>query len=395
MAEMNKTWQKIKRDEHFWQGEFIQSDKWHEHLPPEVDTYPYLKDGFIYNDRKCIINHEIHVTEMTHATSFECMRSIIVDGGFKSREKFLPGIGPLSLVWFGLKIDEREIDCMKERCKVEVQRQVQGVPEEIADQVLYQTARTPAFQPRSMHGNCKFTIGIKEVMHAYSSDLDLEMKILGTFAYQQEIMHAILVCLPNSPNTHTLPPLFSNPLIQRDTQLEKWIWKPHSTGNTYIYYIDSIIPKFIRWEHVTFAFEVPDGSILRIPNLEERVSLCLKGIGDTCSFFDEDIYRMLNLIKYTPHNKIRWVDTLIRMIAAYLKDERLYEKTMVKDSSETIIPVNLESVVQSIQTLLHPRELEELNWWPLKEWMLSLTRHINVIFDILKTNIMLTRHEYR
>ncbi|KAL3879425.1 hypothetical protein ACJMK2_031723 [Sinanodonta woodiana] len=283
MAEMNKQWQNIERvdhvQEHFWQREFIQSDTWREPSHPEVEliAYPYRKDGFSYNGTIYTFDNEIHVSEMTYATSFECMRSIIEEGGFRSQEKLCPGIGAMNR--------------MKRNRKHRVKALMHDKPELKAASVLEQIARTTAFQPISLYGHFKFTIGIQDVMNAYKIQFCYnsrypKMRKLGIFAYKQEIMHAVLVC-------------------------------PPSTLGTYL------------------------------------------------------------------------ADTLISMIASYLKDGRLHEKTMVNYLFEANICVQIEPVVQRVRELPSPRELEALAWGPLTEWMNSLNRHSNVLRDIQKARIRL------
>lgn len=80
-------------------------------------------------------------------------------------------------------------------------------------------------------------------------------------------MHGVLVCSPENGDElfAGYPPVLTP---QEDVNNEavvtldnngKWIWKPQATGTEIERLPDqSIYPEYRRWEHVAFAFHIPD-----------------------------------------------------------------------------------------------------------------------------------------
>ncbi|KAL3879424.1 hypothetical protein ACJMK2_031722 [Sinanodonta woodiana] len=384
MASMNTQWQQVQRSdrvqEHFMIGEFIQSDNWERSPPPYFfpNNYPYLKDciEFCGDQYGRYIKNEIRVTEITHGTSCEKMLSIINDGGFRSATKHIPGIGNMDLVWFGLKIKETEIDCVKENYRRSAQDLLQyGLP---TSKVVSHFASTAPFQPMSRYGNFKFTLNIQEVLHEYKMQFGngrLEMRKLGTFAYKMETMHVILVCPPGTYSASQCPLLFGDPIIQPDESFKTWKWRPHSTGDQRVS-IQPLFSQFVyeerlfkRWEHVVFAFYVPMGRYLQIANLNDHVSLCLwQDRNRKVTGVNAAIHTMVELIRLEEH----WIrkalaNMLIRMIRGYIDEMHLYNKTTSGLYKGDLL-INLEWVRQMLRALL-PMEYTNLNWLPLNGWI--------------------------
>ena len=118
-------------------------------------------------------------------------------------------------------------------------------------------------------------------MKAYSSQYcdnkKPEFRVLGTFAYTQEVMHAVLVCPPNVIKRSEDLPLIeeSNSVIYKSGH--NWVWTPETTGSRANYYhatFKNIEVKNRRWEHATFAFFVPDNQSLKLDNLDMQMTYC-------------------------------------------------------------------------------------------------------------------------
>ncbi|KAK3599207.1 hypothetical protein CHS0354_012813 [Potamilus streckersoni] len=384
MASINKQWLQIKRSdyvqEYFMIGEFIQSDNWGRSSPPNFvpNNYPYIKDciEFCGNRYGKDVKNEIRVTEITHGTSCKNMPSIIKDGGFKPNTKYIPGIGYMDLVWFGLKIGETEIDCVKEKYKWSAQTLLKyGLSMRTVDSVTSHFASTAPFQPMSRYGNFKFTLSIQEVLHKYGMQFCQIscgrplMRKLGTFAYKMETMHVILVCPPGTYNTGQCPLLFGDPIIQPDENLGTWIWRPHSTGDQGVSVTPSgdVSARFKRWEHVVFAFYVPKGRYLRIDNLNDHLSMCLwQHMNCEVIGVKGAIYTMIESIALEEYFiRKSLANMLIRMIRGYIDEMHLYVKTITSGLHKDVFIIDLAWVEQKLRDLLQ-MEFADLNWSPLK-----------------------------
>ena len=134
--------------------------------------------------------------------------------------------------------------------------------------ILTQFATTDAFKPNpSRYGQIYFKYGINELCKYYQSQQDsagdVQYKILGTFRYKQEVMHAVLVCSQADGDGRfkdypVVPEKDEEAVITRNGNGE-WVWKPQATTNQIVRLNDcSVYPKYCRWEHVAFAFYIPD-----------------------------------------------------------------------------------------------------------------------------------------
>ncbi|KAL3879423.1 hypothetical protein ACJMK2_031721 [Sinanodonta woodiana] len=380
MASMNKQWKQVQRSdwvqEYFMIGEFIQSDNWEISSPPSFNpnNYPYLKDCIEIrgNQYGREINNEIPVTEITHGTSCENMLSIIKDGGFRPDTKYIPGIGHMDLVWFGLKIGETEIDYVKENYRLNAQDQYR-LPASTVGKVVSHFASTAPFQPMSRYGNIKFTLSIRDVLQEYKTQFGngrLEMRKLGTFAYKMETMHVILVCPPHTQTTGKCPLLVDDPVMQPDEDFDVWTWRPHSTGDqrVSVQISGSVFTAGKRWEHVVFAFFVPMGHCLRIANLNDHVSLCLwKDMYRDVYDVNAAIQTMLELITHKKQFiRKSLANIIIRMIRKYIAEMHLYEK--ISDLDQRQLLIDREYVEHKLRELLKMTN-RSFNWSPHKVWL--------------------------
>lgn len=157
----------------------------------------------------------------------------------------------------------------------------------VGDQFSTQFASSNAFNPNAeiRYGNFYFQYGINELCDHYRNgfdgDQELQFKILGTFSYKQEVMHAVLICSQEYGNglfkeyPSVLTPEEDNnneAVITRDNNGD-WVWKPQATGTEIKRLPNQLIPypKYRRWEHVAFAFHIPiecgNDACMRVPDL--------------------------------------------------------------------------------------------------------------------------------
>ena len=136
-----------------------------------------------------------------------------------------------------------------------------------------QFATSDAFRPKpDRYGRRLFQYGINDLCHYYQDQVggdDLSYKILKTFDYKQEVMHAVLVCSQANgtgrfaayPDVLTSVEDVNNEAVITCDAFGNWIWRPQATA-TKIRCLRAHqwqrYPMYRRWEHVAFAFHIPD-----------------------------------------------------------------------------------------------------------------------------------------
>ena len=151
-----------------------------------------------------------------------------------------------------------------------------------------QFATSVAFKPNAeLHGGWYFQYDITDLCYYYRKhfDCELQFKILGTFSYKKEVMHAVLICRKENGNGlfKEYPPVLTpeedvnnEAVVTRDKN-GNWVWKPQATGAEIKRLPDEWIsyPEYRRWEHVAFAFHIPDESgnkaFMGVPDLRRNL----------------------------------------------------------------------------------------------------------------------------
>ncbi|KAL3878290.1 hypothetical protein ACJMK2_030655 [Sinanodonta woodiana] len=376
--------------EFFISERFIQSQEWNpvsseKSCPCVIKKYTYTKDYVKRNGFKYYtdITNEFRFSEIIHATHQHALLSIIKDSGFKPGTKIIPGCGITSFVWFAMKIGLLEVNRFK----------YFSTSDKSAKIDCSSIANSPCFEPMSRYGEFKLTFEIQNVINAYSQQFcpwtKPDLRILGTFIYKMEIMHTVLVCPPGTPGTSKYPLLDQKqtPVICEDPEKEgTFIWRPDSTGDKDNADIDPKKRKpFRRWEHVTFAFYVPAGSIFKLDHVSSHISVCiyLNPKERYKTYFIDDTIQMF-LAKVSEESSIetrRWlVNILIRSIRGYLDEEKVFENMNISYMYQL---VGLDTVVDRVEQLL---EGKEFDWSPLFEWIKAKqpTKNKAVIVCILK-----------
>ena len=238
----------------------------------------------------------LHVKYLSHDTTPDNAAKILEGNGFQANKK--GGLG-YNLIWWGTSLDEREVG------KYTAQMQIYS--DEVCEsgnnwpyvdsrdkhgptrEGIYRNfMSSPPFKFASRYGNVRFTYSLDELLKAYKTqycgDEEPDCRILGTFAYKYEIMHTIIVC-PKSCMKMSCLPMKGN-VVFKDESGEGWIWKPEITGDKCNYFKPIQGDPFYvwlvnrRWEHVTFAFYIPEDAedqMLRLDNLCTHVMYCPAG----------------------------------------------------------------------------------------------------------------------
>ena len=148
------------------------------------------------------------------------------------------------------------------------------------DAVWNQFATSDAFIPnKTRYGDYYFQYDIKKLCQAYENRFqedEIEFRILGTFLYKCEVMHAVLVCSEanGAGRFKDYPLLAANEAVVTLDNDRMWTWKPEATASEIRRLEGSWqrYPMYRRWEHVAFAFHIPDDiDVMTVPDLEDHL----------------------------------------------------------------------------------------------------------------------------
>ena len=211
------------------------------------------------------------ITNVAHFTNPEAAVMITASNGFAGRPKKIKNIFGndvlARLSWWSPVFTEVERNLVRAHLGTVIQPFLTPSPE---DATLHnQFATSDAFLPNPRrYGNIFFSYGIHDLCTNYGNLVggDVRYKILGTFGYKQEIMHAVLVCgqaygdghFAAYPNVPT-PDISNEAVITRDHN-GNWVWKPQATATEIkrLQCTQQTFPMYRRWENVAFAFHIPD-----------------------------------------------------------------------------------------------------------------------------------------
>ena len=143
----------------------------------------------------------ISITSLSHFTTKENADAIVNSGGFRGGIKKITEDAERNNVeatfsWWSPKFDEAVITEVRDTL-VQVIQPFLAYEDNIIE-LQNQVATSDAFKPnpaRPRYGCHYFQYGINNLCHYYGNFLDdeVQFKILGTFGYKQEVMHAVLV----------------------------------------------------------------------------------------------------------------------------------------------------------------------------------------------------------
>ena len=317
MAAAGYRWEETKPGvEHFLPEIHLQSNGWN----GPGTKYSYIPDSQVFGSEteyglpRC----HLRVKSLIHATTPEAAANIIREDGLKTtNKKLLKGKRGLYLIWWGISLETKGIEKYTEECRTFTRKAMRGrdltdqsavdetesdsgsddshgsleglialfkeistvepdltVESDIAQRMNSFCSSAP-FASTSRYGNIVFEYSIEELLREYSSQFcdgeDPIFRVMGTFAYKQEVMHAILVSYTGEFKTLKFSPLSEETSIIYKTDGD-WIWSPEITGDRMIG--SPTHKSYRRWEHATFAFLVPKGQVFELENLDMHMSYC-------------------------------------------------------------------------------------------------------------------------
>lgn len=239
-----------------------------------VSPYTSLADPTRWNTLQQLKQQgtEIYITDLAHFTHPYSAGHIITSGGFRGEEKKINEDAQgddiiAKFSWWSPLFTEQDI--------LDVRRTLGDALRPFLNPWLWhdsftnQFATSDAFMPKSWrYGSSYFKYNINELCHYYGLHFKgkVQFKILGTFGYKAEVMHAVLVCSETNASGmfRSYPEIPLREEFGNDDVVVKhgplWIWKPQATGTAIIrpreYW--QPYPLFRRWENVAFAFHIPD-----------------------------------------------------------------------------------------------------------------------------------------
>ena len=327
MAENWYGWTATKpRVEQFCEGQHLQADDW---MTPFEQKYPYISDyeweyTFCDSPPFGLSYRDFNIKSLLHATPPSAAADIIRDSGLRPSLKKLKadsGEG-LHLIWWGIKLEEEDIDkYMTGIYRFTSEILLPDENEETIDSRMESFCNSQPFATTSRFGNIVFEYSVEELLREYSSQFcdgqAPELRIMGTFAYKQEVMHAFLICRRGEVfNAFDFPP--ARCPIKDDTCT--FPWSPLSTGDRIGFNDDK---GYRRWEHATFAFLVPKDQIFRLENLDMHMSYCepaVEAVFRKHTFKrDKKRWRIDETLRYLHKKDVIQPDHLLRIIQKHLE----------------------------------------------------------------------------
>ena len=238
----------------------------------------------------------LKIKDLAHYTNHAAARQIVNDHGFrgglkKVNEDENHDDVSARLSWWSPVFTNSQRNSLRGHLGEVIQHFIDEKKDDL-DALKDQFATSDAFQPNAeRYGSHFFQYDLKALCENYSQSVihgEPQYKILGTFYYKQEVMHAVLVCSEEDgagqfSNYPDVPVNNEAVVVTRDYD-GNWYWRPQATGGGKILRLadhHESYPLYRRWEHVAFAFHIPDDEIMGATQLHFR---CCKT--DDCE--DED-----------------------------------------------------------------------------------------------------------
>ena len=273
-------------------GRHVRENEWQ---PGWNDMYPTRYDYI--SDYECIFNHPIDnqylqnnqelwqnlqaaknqgwplkIKDLAHSTNHAAARQIVNDHGFRGRLKKVNEDENhddvfAKLSWWSPVFTDSQRNSLRRHLGEVIQLFIDEENDDL-DALKNQFATSDAFQPNAeRYGSHCFRYDLKALCENYSQSVihgEPQYKILGTFGYKKEVMHAVLVCSEEDgagqfSNYPDVPVNNEAVAVTRDDD-GNWYWRPQATGGGDILRLGhhhKKYPLYRRWEHVAFAFHIP------------------------------------------------------------------------------------------------------------------------------------------
>lgn len=233
----------------------------------------------------------IKITELAHFTNVNAAVQILDDHGFRGGLKKINEDDEHSdvtanLSWWIPVFTDTEKTSVREHLGEVIKLFAEEKKDEI-DALKNQFATSDAFQPnRLRYGDYLFQYGINELCDNYSKFIRCARepcyKILGTFSYKKEVMHAVLVCnetdgagqFEGYPDVLSQKEDFNKEAVITRDDNGNWYWRPQATGGGEIRRLQAHLqnyPLYRRWENVAFAFHIPIKKIMLCDSIRNHL----------------------------------------------------------------------------------------------------------------------------
>ena len=255
---------KEEKGEQFCKGKHIKSND----RDCRSEKYIYTPDSKLDDlPEQELPKCQFRVRSLIHATTPQAALMILqgCERRFEAKEKDLNSC-KINLLWWGIKPEAKDINVYEEKaekCGIVRNGKVCSTP--------------PFDNITSRYGNIMFEYSMTDLLEAYSFHFcdrkTPAFRVLGTFAYKQEVMHVVLICRPDQledlpGEIQGLPDCTpEKSVIYKDG--EEWVWIPDTTIEKWSSY-----PWYRRWEHATFAFHLPDGRTLDLNAKDGNMKFC-------------------------------------------------------------------------------------------------------------------------
>ena len=216
---------------------------------------------------------KLSITNLVHFTTEENAEAIVASKGFKGGIKKINKDEERKFSWWSPKFYDNDRKKVQNTLEQAITPFLAADKDDIKELLKNQFATSEAFlrsQSLERYGSYYFQYGINNLCKQYGTLCggEMQFKILGTFGYKQEVMHAVLVCSQENgavmfsayPSVLTPADDSNNEAVVTRDDNGNWEWKPQATGGTKIKRLPGNLkyPKFRRWEHVAFAFHIPN-----------------------------------------------------------------------------------------------------------------------------------------
>ncbi|GCB74776.1 hypothetical protein scyTo_0003867 [Scyliorhinus torazame] len=216
------------------------------------------------------------ITSVTHVTHCTGVRGILADQCMKFANEKEIGEGlSVRFSWWHAEANQMEKEEKKEKLKETTEawtrERAGNLPQDVGslrDSLLEQFISSPAFLKISNYGNFKFTYKLNDLIGEYEKSVCKgkypEFRVLGTFRYDREVMHTVVVHPPGVEIFEKCPPLPSEVITREGAE---WKWRPESTGSEMrvliqggdgSWRVSDCDPDSRSWEYLSFAFYLPD-----------------------------------------------------------------------------------------------------------------------------------------
>ncbi|XP_052003179.1 uncharacterized protein LOC127658114 [Xyrauchen texanus] len=239
---------------------------------------------------------EFHIQKVSHATGESGLRGILEDSGFRQPPDMVAS-DQSHFLWWDLSITSDDISTAEKHFLTSLfpHRSVAQIHNQLP--VLKHFTTSKAFQQESSYGNFSFTFSLKELLWHYGDQFcdghSPALSVYETVLYRREILYTIVVHPRDIQLYDHCPPLPKDRkgvCGYRDGAI--W-WHCQAPSETYRHKLElnrldcnvSVNPyreEFYVWDHVSLAFHMEPGWVLRLDQHKLLRSLSVCKVAQPC-----------------------------------------------------------------------------------------------------------------